>query len=56
MEVDHRVPLDKGGDPWDPANLQSLCRGCHFEKTAGENRRALTPAEAQWRAFVRELI
>ena len=21
MEVDHVVPLDRGGDPWDPGNL-----------------------------------
>ena len=55
MEVDHVIPLDKGGDPWDPANLQALCRGCHVAKTAGENRRPPTPAEAAWRRFVREL-
>ena len=52
MEVDHVVPLDKGGDPWDPANLQTLCRGCHVAKTAAENRRPLTPAEAEWRVLV----
>lgn len=39
MEVDHVVPLDRGGDPWDMANLQTLCRGCHIAKTAAENRR-----------------
>ena len=27
LEADHIVPLKRGGDPWDPANLQSLCRG-----------------------------
>ena len=37
------VSLDKGGDAWDPDNLQALCRGCHVAKTAAENRRPLTP-------------
>ena len=32
-EVDHVVSLADGGDPLDPANLQSLCRGCHRAKT-----------------------
>ena len=56
MEVDHVVPLDKGGDPWALDNLQALCRGCHIEKTAAENRRPPTPAEEEWRALVRELL
>ena len=55
MEVDHVVPLRCGGDPFDPANLQSLCRRCHIEKTRAENRRAPTAAETSWRALVREL-
>ena len=52
MEVDHVRPLDRGGDPWNEGNLQSLCRRCHIEKTAGENRRPPTPAEVAWRALV----
>ena len=56
MEVDHVVPLDRSGDPWDPANLQTLCRSCHIAKTAGENRRPLTPAETEWRALVRSML
>ena len=55
-EVDHVVPLDRGGDPWDPENLQVLCRGCHIRKTARENRRELTPEQAAWRALVRSLV
>ena len=27
-EVDHVVPLEKGGDAWKLANLQALCRAC----------------------------
>ena len=52
LECDHVVPLDRGGDPWDMANLQALCRRCHIGKTAGENRRPPTPAEVAWRALV----
>ena len=32
-QVDHITPLDKGGAPYDPANLMSLCIPCHTEKT-----------------------
>lgn len=30
MEVDHIVPLSKGGDPADPENLAIACRHCNF--------------------------
>lgn len=36
-EVDHVQPLSAGGAATDPANLQTLCRGCHIEKTVEEN-------------------
>lgn len=32
--VDHIVPINKGGNPLDPANLQSLCHLCHNRKSA----------------------
>lgn len=32
--VDHIVPINKGGAPLDPANLQSLCNHCHNIKSA----------------------
>ena len=34
--ADHKVPIADGGAKRDPANLQSLCRACHAEKTAAE--------------------
>ena len=34
-DVDHIVPRSRGGAPFDPANLQSLCASCHSAKTAG---------------------
>lgn len=35
---DHIVPLAEGGADED-SNIQSLCRDCHDEKTAGESKR-----------------
>ena len=32
-EVDHRKPIDQGGDPWDWDNLVSTCKPCHLRKT-----------------------
>ena len=55
-EVDHIIPLHKGGDPWELANLQSLCGTCHVEKTRRENRRPPTAAETAWRELVQELM
>ena len=53
LEVDHITPISKGGDPWNPANLQSLCRGCHLDKTRRELARPEHPEAAAWRAFLR---
>lgn len=36
--VDHVVPKFEGGSD-DDSNLQSICLGCHAEKTAEEARR-----------------
>ncbi len=58
LECDHVTPLKRkpNQNPYDISGLQSLCRGCHIAKSARENRRAPTPAEAAWRAFVSELL
>ena len=57
LECDHITPLEHnpGQDPYDMNGLQTLCRACHIEKTARENRRELTPAEDAWRELVAEL-
>lgn len=55
-EVDHINPLHRGGDPWNRSNLQVLCRGCHIRKTARDNRRKPTPAEAAWKRLVDDLL
>jgi len=33
-EVDHIVPLSRGGHPTDPANLQAMHRRCNLAKGA----------------------
>ena len=53
--VDHVKSLHKGGNPYDPGNLQVLCRTCHIAKTRAENTRP-DPQRDAWRAFVREMI
>ncbi|MFE9660322.1 HNH endonuclease [Streptomyces sp. NPDC005955] len=35
LEVDHVRPIAQGGT-WDLDNAQTLCRGCHAEKSARE--------------------
>jgi 5-methylcytosine-specific restriction endonuclease McrA len=38
LDVHHRIPLHQGGDPYDPANLETLCSDCH----QGSTRRPIT--------------
>ncbi|MFX0210304.1 MAG: HNH endonuclease [Candidatus Hodarchaeota archaeon] len=33
FELDHTQAICLGGDPWDPANHQALCKRCHDEKS-----------------------
>ena len=58
LECDHVVPLDKdsGQDPYAMDGLQTLCRGCHIEKTRGENERQRTPSELAWRDMVLDMM
>ena len=53
LECDHVQPLPRGGDPYDVAGCQTLCRACHIRKTAGENERPW-PGRDAWRDLVRE--
>ena len=49
MEVDHKLMISQGGHPWDPNNLQALCRGCHIFKSKTErqiNRKEDTERDA----------
>lgn len=45
LEVDHIVPIGRGGDMYDPANLQTLCRKCHIRK----HRRVRPRGYWKWR-------
>ena len=38
-EVDHVLPVEDGGDPFDETNLQPLCKRCHSRKTADDVKR-----------------
>ena len=54
LECDHKKPITQGGAFWDPRNLQTICRKCHLEKTAGE--RPKDPKREAWRVFRDELV
>ena len=56
MEVHHRKPLAEGGDPFDMAGLESICRGCHIALTTGQNRKPADPEMGQWAAYIKQLI
>ena len=51
-EVDHIKPLKWGGEMFDPANCQTLCRGCHIAKTRSEQTKP-NPERDAWRRFMR---
>ena len=55
LECDHIVPLHKGGDPYDRENLQTLCVGCHVEKTRADTGHGPDPARDAWRELVLEI-
>ena len=55
-EVDHIVPLDRGGAVYDFDNLQCLCRTDHIQKTRDENTRPPTPAEAAWNLMLEAVV
>ena len=51
LEVHHYKQLADGGDPFDVANLRSLCRPCHFRA----HRSAGVPGRAAWRLRIEGL-
>ena len=55
LEVDHRVPIARGGELYDFDNLQVVTRSEHIEKTRRENERH-DPARDEWRRLVAELM
>ena len=56
LELDHKVPLSKGGTD-ESENLQALCTGCHIAKTKRENSKrppnpAMDAAKAEWQTLL----
>ena len=54
LEVDHIVPLHRGGEPYSLENVQVLTRAEHIAKTAAENCKP-DPARDRWRALVYQM-
>ena len=55
MEADHKQPITKGGDFWNPGNIQTLCSNCHRSKTAIDHYGPPDPKRTAWQDFVKEL-
>ena len=55
LECDHIVPLERGGAPYDPANLQTLCKTDHIAKTRADTGKVPDLAREAWRELVAEL-
>lgn len=56
LEVDHIVPIDRGGAVYDMDNVQVLTRTEHIDKTAAENRREPSPEEKEWADYLSKMI
>ncbi len=59
FEVDHIVPLEAGGAggaAYDMDNLQTLCRPCHFAKTALDRGGVPHAPDVGWQRLVGELL
>ena len=52
LEVHHATPLDDGGEPYAPENLEVLCKPCHFDA----HRRPVSDAEQVWRRMLAEVL
>ena len=55
-EVDHLVPLHRGGAVLRAENLQTLCSSCHVLKTRGEMEvlRGLPNEFYKWKEYIQE--
>ncbi|MDD9984850.1 MAG: HNH endonuclease [Spirochaetaceae bacterium] len=52
MEVHHKVPIGRGGEPFDQNNLEAVCRTCHIDL----HRPPVTAEQQEWRDLAEELI
>ena len=53
LECHHRVPLEEGGEPFEPGNAETLCRGCHQKHHHGQRT---TLADPRWTDLVQRRI
>ena len=51
-EVDHIIPVLKGGAVSDPANLQCLCVDCHIAKTKIDKGQLPDPEREAWAKYL----
>jgi len=42
LQVDHKMPIAKGGNPYSYDNLQTLCISCHSKKTGSRDKKRVT--------------
>ena len=56
FEVDHILPIAKGGDPYELANTQTLCRPCHFRKSVLDRGGVPHVADAAWERLKAEMM
>ena len=46
LEGHHKVGLDNGGSPYDPANVETLCRDCHILQS-------ISPMRREWARYLK---
>ena len=57
VECDHVIPMFRSNaDPYDPSSCQTLCRGCHLNKSAGESGRELPAGYGEWKEAVAAMV
>lgn len=57
LEVHHRHSPFSGGDMWDPDNLETLCRACHWDRHRDSRKRqrlAGNPEQRRWWSLINE--
>ena len=57
LSVDHIKPLSHGGAAFEMANLQSMCKDCHWAKTASEmGYRQPGPESIAWGKYISDMV
>ena len=56
FEVDHIVSIAAGGEPYDLENTQTLCVGCHLDKSTRDRGGVPHVPDPAWKRLVDELL